>query len=262
MKREVYNRIYSGLRRYSDVDRIVEQENVDWEVAFVLYSQKTVRNATKRYHVIKRAAPALVRRWKKGESFVQIGESENFPPMLLAFIMVQEMGYSKKMFWAFVKNERRSPTPRMFHELQDARRIDKLYSPEANAIQDERGKRGEAQLAKWLDAKDICYRTEEDLRCDAAHQKTPDFLLDKPLLLDGFKIHWFESKAIFADDVEYRRHLKNQIMPYYELHGTGAVAYWLGRLDDMVVPEQIRLFGPEFFGGFPPPPCEIFEMKK
>ncbi|MCK4718891.1 MAG: TPD domain-containing protein, partial [Thermoplasmata archaeon] len=39
----------------------------------------------------------------------------------------------------------------------------------------------------------------------------------------------------------------NQLTPYYDLYGTGAVAYWLGYLDDLKAPEGIQLLGPEFF---------------
>ena len=246
MKREVYDRIFPKLRTVEDVDRIASEEGLDRELVYVLYSQRTVRRATKRYYRIKHAAPSLVGRWKKGESFVQLADREDFPPMLMAFILTQEMGYSKKVFWRYVKEEVKAPSKRLGQEFQEARRVDRLYSPEANEEQDDRGRKGEERLAYWLDGRGVKYRTEEDLR-GHEHVKTPDFLLDEPLKIDGFKYHWFESKAIFADDLEYKRHIRNQLTPYYDLYGTGAVAYWLGYLDDLKAPEGIQLLGPEFF---------------
>ncbi len=243
MSRSTYREIYSKLRRTEDVEKVAEEYGLDEETVFVIYSQKVVRDATKRFFLIKKRAPWLVSLWKKGDTFVQLSEKERYPPMLLSLILAQEMGISRKQFWRIVRGEVKGPDERLRAELADARRADIFYSPEANEEQERRGRWGEERLHCMLDHLGVEYLTEAEMR--EKQKKTPDVLLKSPIVVDGFRYHWFESKALFGDDVEFRKHLKKQLIPYLRMFGTGAVVYWFGYLEDLEVPRGLRVLDGE-----------------
>ena len=92
---------------------------------------------------------------------------------------------------------------------------------------------------QWLDAQGIGYRTEKDLRGE--FPKTPDALLDKPIVVNGWKVNWIESKATFGDRVEVNRNTKKQLSPYVELFGQGLVVYWFGFVDEITMEDGIYI---------------------
>jgi hypothetical protein len=107
-------------------------------------------------------------------------------------------------------------------------------------LQRERGRKGEERLQHWLERHGIGFRTEKDLR--GKYRKTPDALLDEPIIFYGQKLTWIESKANFGDDVELRKNLKRQLGPYTEIFGEGAVVYWYGYLEGAESPPGILLW--------------------
>ena len=98
MKYEEFKAIYDRLNDYSDVGRLAEETGLDKELLNVIYTQRTVRDATKRYHVVKRNAPRLLREWRTGSSLLSIARRWNFPPILTGLLLCQENGLSKKQF--------------------------------------------------------------------------------------------------------------------------------------------------------------------
>ena len=105
----------------------------------------------------------------------------------------------------------------------------------------ERGRQGEARLHKWLEERNVPFRTECDLK--GKFPKTPDFLLGKVMDYNGSKVHWIESKASFGSPEEIRRNVRTQLKAYTELFGSGVVLYWFGYIEDldMKMPEGIIL---------------------
>ena len=154
-------------------------------------------------------------------------------------MMFQEMGYSKKEFWSFVREPENVKDERIRREIEEATEKDVIYSPWANDEQRERGHWGEALLEGWLDAQGVGYRTEEDLR--GIYTKTPDCLFDEPKIFDGKEICWIESKATFGDNTEFRFNARKQLVPYTELFGPGLVVYWFGYLDDLEMPDGVYI---------------------
>jgi len=116
---------------------------------------------------------------------------------------------------------------------------DIINSPEGDMRQKLRGKWGEKNLQDWLDGQGITYRTENDLRGN--YTKTPDALLDKPIVVNGWKINWIESKASFGDFVEVNKNTRKQLQPYVELFGQGLVVYWFGFVDEITMEDGIYI---------------------
>lgn len=244
MKYEDYKDCYFLLKKSSDIDKLAESKKMDRELLLVMYTQRTVRDATRRFHQIKAQAPQLLKKWKEGKSIASISRELNFPSVLLGMILFQLDGMPRKTFWKYIKEPEKSRSPRIRKEMKKIISADLVYSPAGMEIQEKRGQWGEKRLFDWLDLHKIKYRTEEELR--GKYPKTPDALLDKPIKLDGVVITWIESKASFGDEIEIKKNVRRQLKPYTELFGNGAVVYWFGYVEGIEPPEGISLFGEEF----------------
>ncbi|HPP45691.1 MAG TPA: hypothetical protein PK446_07855, partial [Methanomassiliicoccaceae archaeon] len=119
MKYEEFKAIYDELNEYSDVERLAKETGLDEELLNVIYTQKTVRDATKRYHVVKRNAPRLLREWKAGSSLLSIAKRWRFPPILTGLLLFQENGFSKKQFWKYVREPEQISDPRLRKEIEE-----------------------------------------------------------------------------------------------------------------------------------------------
>jgi hypothetical protein len=232
-----YKKIYDSLNVPDDICRL-EEEGYDQRLLDSLYCQKKSREAKKRDHIVRSKAPALLREWKKGQTLMEISERNKFPPILTSMIIFIQDGASKKQFWDFVRSPDLLESKQTADEMRDVIKNDIVYSPDANDRQKERGIWGETLLHDWLDKQGIKYKTETDLR-GGVGQKTPDCLLENPVLYDGKKICWIESKASFGDNDEFRRNTHKQLEPYTHLFGPGLVIYWIGCLDDLQCQQDI-----------------------
>jgi hypothetical protein len=169
----------------------------------------------------------------------------NFPPVLLGLMLASEIDLPRKQFWKYIREPECCHDKRLKKELMQIAEEDMIYSPRGAQIQTDRGVWGEKKLQDWLDKRELKYRTEVELR--ATHTKTPDCLLDKPIQIDGMKIHWIESKASFGDDIELRKNVRRQLKPYIDMFGTGAVVYWFGFVEGIEPPEGVMLLPGTFF---------------
>ena len=238
MRYEEYKRLYDGLNTASDVDKF-EAEGYDRRLLETLINQKTTRHVRKRAYLLKKDAGKMLAEWNAGRSFLDIAESRGLPPILVAKSIFEKHGTPRKVFWEYVKDPSLLYSEETASELEEAREADLVYSPDADARSRERGKWGEGLLWEWLDGQGISYTTENDRRDEGV--KTPDCLLDEPLMFKGNKIFWIESKASFGDAVEFRYNCTHQLIPYTELFGPGMVVYWTGYVDGLETPDGILL---------------------
>ncbi len=235
MDYDEYRELYSSLKTVKDVERL--SGKYDERLLDTLFTQKTSREVKKNFYRVKQNSKRMLNEWSKGRSIVSLAEKYRFPPILVAMFIFLEDGASKKEFWGYIND----PSPledEVANEIREAVKNDIVYSPEANDRQKERGLWGENLLHEWLDGQGIGYRTENDLRGEEA-TKTPDCLLDEPVLYKGNKICWVESKASFGDNIEFRFNSRKQLVPYTQLFGPGLVVYWVGCLDDLECPENV-----------------------
>ena len=230
-----YKALYNGLNGPKDVEKFIS-DGYDFRLVKTLYTQKTSRDVKKRFYVIKSKAPQMLKMWKRGVSMMAISEKYRFPPMLTAMMIFQQDGASKKEFWDYVADPDQLDEE-VANELREVIANDLIYSPAANEEQRERGIWGENLLHEWLDGQGITYRVENDLK--GVYEKTPDALLDEPMLYDGKKIFWVESKASFGDNTEFKYNCRKQLIPYTQIFGPGVVVYWTGCLDDLECPEGV-----------------------
>ena len=231
MKLSEYQDLYNRLETPEDIDFLAENFGYDKELLLVVYTQRVVRDTTKRFYRVKDQAKRMAHQWRTGMPFVEIAGRMNFPATLTALMILEQQNVSRKQFWRYITDPTTVRDPKLRRELEEVSRADIIYSPEGSAKQYERGRWGESKLFQWLDERAIEYRTEKDLR--KQYDKTPDTLLRTPIEWDGSKKFWIESKATFGDPVEIRRHIKKQLEPYANMFGDGLVVYWFGYADDV-----------------------------
>lgn len=100
----------------------------------------------------------------------------------------------------------------------------------------------ELRLEQYLRTLNITFSDENVLRSHG-YDKTPDFKLDVPIAIDGFIVHWVESKALFGDEENHSGYLKDQLTCYWNRFGPGLVIYWFGYLETLdLTPEINNMF--------------------
>ncbi len=236
MDYDEYRELYSSLKTAKDVERLSGE--YDDRLLDTLFTQKTSREVKKNFYRVKQNSKRMLNEWSKGKSIVALAEKYRFPPILVAMFIFLEDGASKKEFWSYINDPNLLESEETAAEVREAVKNDIVYSPEANTRQKERGIWGENLLHEWLDGQGVGYRTENDLR-GTESTKTPDCLLDYPVMYKGQKICWVESKASFGDNIEFRFNSRKQLVPYTQLFGPGLVVYWVGCLDDLECPEGV-----------------------
>lgn len=247
MKYDEYQDLFRKLATPQDIDFLAENFGYDKELLLVIYTQRVVRETTKKFYRMKAQARRLAFMWQNGTSLVEIANRFDFPPILTALMVLEQRKIPRKSFWKMINDLGAVKDRRLRRELEEVARSDIVYSPEGSARQYARGRWGEAKLHTWLNARGIQYETEKDLR--AKYDKTPDILVHNPLEMNGSRKYWIESKATFGDPYEIRRHIKRQLQPYSDLFGDGAVVYWFGHVDDQpyALPEGVDIVSPTFF---------------
>jgi hypothetical protein len=158
---------------------------------------------------------------------------------LTGLLILHEAGISRKRYRSFLNDLELVEDPRLKKELKQVIKADIIYSPEGNRLQEERGKKGEAKINKWLTERGIDFQSEKELTNNFS--KTPDFLLDKPLNFRGTDVQWIESKATFGDEREIKRNMEKQLKPYREMFGSGMVIYWFGFLKPQPMTDGILI---------------------
>lgn len=241
MDYSTYRGLYDALATREDIERVAAESGHDKELLLVIHTQRVVRDATKRFYKIKRHAGRYRHQWRSGTTLAQLAQNQNFPPVLMALIVLAEEGISRKKFWRMMDNLEEVESDRLRRELKDVQKADIIYSRQGADIQARRGAWGEEKLFEWLRSQNITFRTEADLK--GRFDKTPDVLLNEPMVYDGHRIFWVESKATFGDPEEVRRHARRQLSPYLEIFGDGVVVYWFGYVADvdLRLPEGISI---------------------
>jgi hypothetical protein len=249
--------IYKRLNSPKDAEMLHDRMDLPFDMLFNVLAKKITRDTTRNFYKIKANSAHYLKEWKKGESFAKIAKRENFPAVLMATFILEKAGVSKKRIKEMVKNPEVSTDKRVERELKEAEEEDFVYSPKSSEHQQKNGKRSEGGIKEWLDERGIKYMTEYENRELEHHRRTPDFLLEKPLLWNGKKLNWIESKASFGDEAEIKRDYKKQLSDYVKFFGYGAVVYWYGYVVDHGFDEIMVLTKEDFRTSKKEPEAEL-----
>src|SRR4030067_1663771 len=151
MRVDDYKRIYSQLRKPSDIDHLAHRLGGDRELLLVLYTQRTVRDATRRFYIVKKDMKKIAREWDRGMPIARLARIMNFPPVLLGLMMSAEIGLTRKQYWTYIRSPESCHDKRLKKELKQITHEEIIYSPKGAQIQTDRGAWGGKKLAQWLD---------------------------------------------------------------------------------------------------------------
>ncbi|WP_406655876.1 C15orf41 family protein [Methanolobus sp. ZRKC2] len=243
---DTYEQIYGALDGVDDVARVAEHFSEPVGVIYSILNQKTVTEVKKKFSRVQSKSKIHLKLWEKGKTIDQIAGKNKIPATLMVSMLLKEMGIPKKSFF---KSINELPEMRLKNEAKEAIESDFFFSPRAHELHSIKGKLGESILEAWLVEQGISFSTEEDLR-EMGMLKTPDFLLDEDIEIDGKKISWIESKALFGDEKEHQYYVKKQFTDYEENYGTGMVVYWYGFIDTITMKRHLikdyRFFGKDW----------------
>ena len=198
------------------------------------HKRNLINKYTQQYHV-------SVSR-KEREGFVsRLADKIDFPATLLARIILEEIlkensqsNVAKAVISQCIKQPQNIPDKILSREVEICIQNDQLCGPLIDSIKKEIGLKYEKVLHNTLMEQDIAYYHEDTLRKEG-YDKTPDFKLVVPILIDNHVIHWIESKALFGDEESHSGYLENQFWSYTNRFGPGLVIYWFGFIDELDV---------------------------
>lgn len=244
MEKALFDKIWNRLDSEGEIAR-TKGTAVSKETLWMIHVQKKVQDMRGgRFYKVKARAADFLDDFQKGRSLVDIARAERFPPVLMASFIMEEAGEGKKRIKKMIKNPAMIQDPRLRTEVEKAVEADYLYSPWVHALQVERAKAGEGIIRKWLEEKGMDFIEEADMSTSG---KTPDFVIQSDLMVEGQSIRWIESKAGFGSPAEHQRYMKKQISHYRRELGRGMVVYWFGFVDGIEVDDGIMVKDSRFF---------------
>ena len=127
MKYAEYLDLYNKLATPADIDILAENLGCDKELLLVIYTQRIVRDTTKRFYRVKDQAKKMAWAWQNGATFVEIAGRYAFPPILTALMVLEQRKVSRKQFWKYLADLGAVPDRRLGRELGAACHADIVY---------------------------------------------------------------------------------------------------------------------------------------
>lgn len=124
------------------------------------------------------------------------------------------------------------PDPVFANQVNQCIVNDCCNGPLVDCIKHSIGYEHEVILRDKLLEKNLAFLDEDQLRIKG-YDKTPDFILEVPVAVEGHVIHWIESKASFGDESSHRTYLQDQFWSYWNRFGPGLVIYWYGFIEEL-----------------------------
>ncbi|XP_075700934.1 CDAN1-interacting nuclease 1 isoform X3 [Rhinoderma darwinii] len=106
------------------------------------------------------------------------------------------------------------PDPVLANQVNQCIVNDCCNGPLVDCIKHSIGYEHEVLLREKLLERNLAFLDEDQLRMKG-YDKTPDFILEVPVAVEGHVIHWIESKASFGDESSHRMYLQDQFWSYW-----------------------------------------------
>ncbi|KYO28744.1 hypothetical protein Y1Q_0004407 [Alligator mississippiensis] len=139
---------------------------------------------------------------------------------------------SKTLINSMLRDPSQIPDGVLANQVYQCTVNDCCYGPLVDCIKHAIGHEHEVLLREMLLKKNLSFLAEDQLRAKG-YDKTPDFILEVPVAVEGHIIHWIESKASFGDESSHQSYLQDQFWSYWNRFGPGLVIYWYGFIEEL-----------------------------
>ncbi|XP_071971538.1 CDAN1-interacting nuclease 1 isoform X4 [Engystomops pustulosus] len=170
---------------------------------------------------------------------LNLANEVDFSPALMArtilerFLQDQDGALSSKpVLNSMLRDPSLIPDPVLGSQVNQCIVNDCCNGPLVDCIKHSIGYEHEVLLREKLLERNLAFLDEDQLRVKG-YDKTPDFILEVPVAVDGHVIHWIESKASFGDESSHRMYLQDQFWSYWNRFGPGLVIYWYGFIEEL-----------------------------
>ncbi|KAM9294452.1 CDAN1-interacting nuclease 1 [Gastrophryne carolinensis] len=175
----------------------------------------------------------------KAPVLLNLANEVDFSPALIArtvlerFLQDQDgVPPTKQILNSMLRDPSLIPDPVLASQVQQCIVNDCCNGPLVDCIKHSIGYEHEVLLREMLTKKNLAFLDEEQLRLKG-YDKTPDFILEVPVAVEGHVIHWVESKASFGDEASHHTYLQDQFWSYWNRFGPGLVIYWYGFIEEL-----------------------------
>lgn len=198
----------------------------------------------KKSFILKTNFNKIKTQYQQSGDILAISNKYKLPPMtLFQKLMLDKYNITIHQFWADNANHLSTKEQKLFELVKQNDCLDTISPTAILKISEEY----ENTVAKWLDARNIKYREQEELVKEQTKKygkpiATPDFLLIDPIKINGKLIYWIEAKNYYGttQGFTYSKN-KKQIERYVNMFGAGALCFSLGCVQDMVMNETIMI---------------------
>ncbi|KAH1171997.1 CDAN1-interacting nuclease 1 isoform X2 [Mauremys mutica] len=170
---------------------------------------------------------------------LELANEVDFAPSLMARIVLERFLQeqegtipSKTLINSMLRDSSQIPDGVLANQVYQCTVNDCCYGPLVDCIKHAIGHEHEVLLREMLLEKNLSFLAEEQLRAKG-YDKTPDFILEVPVAVEGHIIHWIESKASFGDECSHQAYLHDQFWSYWNRFGPGLVIYWYGFIEEL-----------------------------
>ncbi|XP_005149342.1 CDAN1-interacting nuclease 1 isoform X2 [Melopsittacus undulatus] len=170
---------------------------------------------------------------------LELANEVDFAPSLMARIVLERYLQekeqaipSKTLINSMLRDPSQIPDGVLANQVYQCTVNDCCYGPLVDCIKHAIGHEHEVLLRGMLLEKNLSFIAEDQLRAKG-YDKTPDFILEVPVAVEGHIIHWIESKASFGDESSHQAYLQDQFWSYWNRFGPGLVIYWYGFIEEL-----------------------------
>ncbi|XP_023442153.1 CDAN1-interacting nuclease 1 isoform X4 [Dasypus novemcinctus] len=152
---------------------------------------------------------------------LELSNEVDYAPSLMARIILErflqeheETPPSKSVINSMLRDPSQIPDGVLANQVYQCIVNDCCYGPLVDCIKHAIGHEHEVLLRDLLLEKNLSFLDEDQLRAKG-YDKTPDFILQVPVAVEGHIIHWIESKASFGDECSHHAYLHDQFWSYW-----------------------------------------------
>ncbi|XP_064004042.1 CDAN1-interacting nuclease 1 isoform X2 [Pogoniulus pusillus] len=152
---------------------------------------------------------------------LELANEVDFAPSLMARIVLERFLQekdqaipSKTLINSMLRDPSQIPDGVLANQVYQCTVNDCCYGPLVDCIKHAIGHEHEVLLREMLLERNLSFIAEDQLRAKG-YDKTPDFILEVPVAVEGHIIHWIESKASFGDESSHQAYLQDQFWSYW-----------------------------------------------